>query len=362
MTLDRAQATQGRSPRTGVFGSVDAERATALAVAGRTGTLAAALIALSLSLAAGTTAGDARAQSFPNKVVKLIVGHAPGGQSDIIARLIAPPLSDLWGQAVLVENRSGAAGTIAATQVARAPADGYMLFVCSSTNLAIAMVTVRNLAWDPTRDFTMIAQIASIPTVLAVRSEIPATTALELASYARRRPGKLAAGTSGNGSSSAFALEMFKAAAGVDILPVPYSGIAPSVTALLSGQVDVVFADLPLVSQHARSGVLRLVAATGSKRLRAAPELPTLEEQGFDGVSIDSSIGVVAPAGTPPETIAKLRKDLDHVLHLRRVRQQLEDLGFDPLEDTPTQFAAALRRDIERYSVAARRLGFSAAN
>jgi tripartite-type tricarboxylate transporter receptor subunit TctC len=306
-------------------------------------------------LGLGVYAGGPSAQPFPHKVVKLIVGHGAGGQSDTIARIVAPKLAEHWKQPVVIENRIGAAGMIAASHVAHAPTDGYTLLLCSSSNLAIAASVVK-IAFDPMREFAMIGRIATIPTVLAVSSKIPAASVAELVEYARTRPGQLTAGSSGNGSSSGFLLEMLKSAAGVDILQVPYNGLAPAVIGLIGGQIDMVFADRSLIGQHAKTGTVRVIAAAGSTRLLAAPELPTLQEQGLDGVSIDSSIGLVAPSGTPSEIVTKIADDLESILRQPEVRRQLMELGFDPIDDTPAQFTRTLRDDIRRFSAVAARM------
>lgn len=304
--------------------------------------------------------GDARAEPFPHKTVRLIAGHPPGGQADVIARIVGPKLAEILAQTVVNENRAGAAGMIAMAMVAKAPPDGHTLLICSSANLALARVMVSDLPYDPTRDFAMIARVASIPTVLAVGNWIPATTALELVEYARARPGQLTAGSSGNGSSSGFSLEMLKAAAGIDVLQVPYSGLAPAVKALLSRQVDMVFADFALVSLHAKNGTLRLVGTPASRRLAVAPDLPTLEEQGLHGVVIDVWVGIVAPAAIPRETLVKLTSALGEVMRMPDVRQRLMDVGFEPLEDTPAQFTASVQTDIQRFSAIAERLRIGA--
>jgi tripartite-type tricarboxylate transporter receptor subunit TctC len=311
---------------------------------------------------AGTRWGAGRAAASPNKPLKLLCGHPPGGQSDAVARLIAPKLSEVLGQSVVIENRSGAAGTIAAMQVAKAAPDGHTLLICSSTSLALARIMVADLPYDPVRDFAMIARLASIPTVLAIGNWIPATTAPELVAYARARPGELTAGSSGNGSSSGFSLELLKAATGVDILQVPYGGLAPAVTALLSRQVDMAFAEFTLVSAHAKSGKLRLLGTPATSRFAAAPELLTLREQGLQDVVLDAWTGVVAPAGLPGETLANLANALSEVVRMPDLRQRLLDAGFEAIEDTPAQFAASVKADIRRFAAVAARLGIGPAN
>jgi tripartite-type tricarboxylate transporter receptor subunit TctC len=302
-----------------------------------------------------------RAQAPADKPVRLICGHPPGGQADVIARIISPRLGELLEQTIVNEYRAGAAGTIAATLVARSPPDGRTLLACSSGNLALARVMTADLAYDPLRDFTLIARIALVPSVLAVGSWLPVTSVSELIDYAKAHPGKLAAGSSGNGSTSGFSLEMLKATSGADILQVPYGGLAPAVQGLLSRQVDLVFVDYALVAPHAKAGSVRLLATPASRRLAALPELPTLREQGLPAFAIDAWVGIVAPAGLPPDVFARLSNALRGVAQTREVRRRLQETGFEPLDDTPAQFREAVVDDVARFSAVARRLGINPA-
>jgi tripartite-type tricarboxylate transporter receptor subunit TctC len=313
-------------------------------------------------LVGGARFGAGRAASLSARSIRLVAGHPPGGQSDVVGRAIAPRLGEILGQAVVIENRSGAAGTIAATLVARAPPDGCTLFIGSSGNLALARVMVSELPYDPIRDFAMIARIARIPTVLAVGNWIPATDVRELVEYAVARPGQLTAGSSGIGSSSGFTLEMLKAATGVDILQVPYAGLAPAVTGLLGRHVDMVFADLGLVARHAKEGTLRLLGTPSGTRLTTAPDVPTLREQGLLDVVLDAWTGIVAPAATPSDVLAQLANALAETIRTPEVRKRLVDIGLEPIDDTPAEFAAAVRGDIRRFSELAERLGIGATN
>ncbi|HVO88706.1 MAG TPA: tripartite tricarboxylate transporter substrate binding protein [Casimicrobiaceae bacterium] len=315
-----------------------------------------ALFAATIGLL-GSAPAESFADAFPSKPVRLIVGHAPGGRGDTLARIIAPKLAELWGQPVLIENRVGAAGNISAAYVAKSPPDGHTLLISTSTNLAFSAVLIKDLPFDPLRDFAMIGRVASVPSVLAVSSRLPVTSVSELVAYARAHPGRLTGGSSGTGSSSGFALEMLKSAAGIDILQVPYGGLAPAVNGLLSGQVDVVFAEFGMVRGHADTGAVRILAAGGSRRYSVAPDLPTLQELGLPGVDVDTWLGIVAPARTPPEVRAKLVDSIAQIVRMRDVQERLLDVGFEPVEDTPESFAQSVRADIERYSVVARRMG-----
>ena len=299
------------------------------------------------------------AATFPQGPIRLIATHPAGGQADVIGRIVAAGLARVVGQPVVIDNRPGAAGTIGATIVARAPPDGQTLMICSSNNLALSRVVVRDLPYDPLRDFTLLARVAKVPTVLAVGSWLPAKTVAELVAIARAKPGALTGASSGTGSSSGFTLEMLKGAAGIDILQVPYAGLSPAVTALLGHQVDMVFSDFALVAPHARAGTLRLLATPASRRFVAAPELPTLQEAGF-GVVMDASVGIAAPAGLPPETLSRLANALAEVVRSPDIRERLTSAGFEPLEDTSEQFAAAVRAEIDRITPIATRLGIAA--
>jgi len=303
-----------------------------------------------------------RTATIPGKTMRLLVGHPPGGQSDIVARIIAPKLGEVLGQSVAIENRSGAAGTIAAREVAKAAPDGRTLLICSSTSLALARVMVADLPYDPMRDFAMVARLASIPTALAVGHWIPGTSAPDLVEYARARPGLLTAGSSGSGSSSGFALELLKAATGIDILQVPYGGLAPAVNALLSRHVDMAFAEFTLVGAHVSTGTLRLLGTPASSRFAAAPGLPTLQEQGLRDVVIDSWTGLVAPAGVSGETLAQIGNALSEVMRMSEVGQRLRDGGFEALDDTPARFLASVRADFSRFAAVASRLGIGPEN
>ena len=303
-----------------------------------------------------------RAAVDPSKVVRLLCGHPPGGQSDIVARIIATRLGEILGQSVVIENRSGAAGTIAIALVAKAPPDGNSLLICSTGNLALARVMVPHLPYDPVRDLAMVARIASIPTVLAVGHWVPATNVRELIDHAKSRPGLLTGASSGVGSSSGFALELLKAAAGIDILQVPYGGLGPALNGLLSRQVDMVFADLAIVAAHARNGTLRLLGTPASTRFAAAPDVATLQQQGLPDVVLDTWIGIVAPAATPADVVASLARAIAETIRTADVRRRLLDGGFEPLEDTPAQFTASVKDDIRRFTAVATRLGIGTAN
>jgi tripartite-type tricarboxylate transporter receptor subunit TctC len=299
--------------------------------------------------------GVAVAEPYPTRPIKIVVVQGPGTTSDTLARIVGPKLSELWDQPVVIDARTGAAGTIGAAMVAKAAADGYTLLLASSSNLSLAAVQVKDLSYDPVTDFAPIGRIASIPWALAVNEKLSAKTIPELVALARANPGRLTGGSSGVGSMASFGLQMFSTTAGIDILNVPYRTAAASILGVVAGEVDMVFTDLDLVASQAKAGTLRLVAAAGNKRLPSVSDLPTMAEQGISGFALEPWYGLAAPAGTSPDVLAKLTRGLREVLRMPEVRQRILDLGYDPIDDTPAEFAAVIRADIEKFSAAAKR-------
>ncbi len=297
------------------------------------------------------------AETYPAKPVRLVVPLAPGGQADIIGRTLGRELAEILKQPVVVENRGGIGGAVGAEFVARAPGDGYTLLLGGLNNLAISVSLVKELRYDPARDFVPIGGAAVVPYALAVNANLPVATIAELIAYARAHPGRLTYGSSGTGSVSSLAAEMFKSAADVDILHVPFRGSAPAVTALVSGQVDMMFADLSLLAPHAKAGTLRLLAAAGARRSPAAPDLATVAEQHIPGFAIEPWYGIVAPAGTPGEVVAKLSRALGLALQAPGVRQRFQQQGYEPFARTPAELGALILSDIEVHATLIKRLG-----
>ncbi len=250
-------------------------------------------------------------------------------------------LAEILQQPVVIDNRGGAGGTIGAELVARAPQDGYTLLLGGSNNLAIAITMAGQHAIRP-RARLRADRRRRRPsrTRLAVRPGVPATTLPELLTYARAHPGRLNYGSSGVGSTSSLAVEWIKSATGVDMVHVPYRVTAQAVLALLSGEIDLIATDLSLLVPHAKAGTLRILAVAGPKRVPFAPQVPTVAEQGVPGYAIDAWYGIVAPAGTPPEIIARLSGALREALQSPEVKQRFEEFGYEPIVDTPAQFGA----------------------
>lgn len=287
---------------------------------------------------------------YPERPIKLVVPAAPGGQNDVIGRLLAHELSLVLAQPVVVDNRGGAGGTIGADHVAKSRADGYTLLLGGSNNLAIAPVVRSDLTYDPLRDFSPIGRVASVPYAIAVGAHVPATSVQELVALARMHPGRLSYGSSGVGSTSGMAVQLLSRLAGVDMLHVPYKGSAPAIADLLRGGIDLLITDHALLAPHARSGALRLIGAAGAKRPAGAPELKTMAEQGLGEYDVEPWYGLLAPAGTPAAAIARLIAASKAALRSPELLARFHHLGYEPLPGSPEDLAAAIRADLARYA------------
>ncbi|MEP7183988.1 MAG: tripartite tricarboxylate transporter substrate binding protein [Betaproteobacteria bacterium] len=309
----------------------------------------AALCAL-IAIHAASVFGDAQAQTprFPSRPVHRIVGQQPGSAPDVVARYVAEKLAEAWGQPVVVENRSGAGGTIAAEAVAKAPADGYTLLLGSQSALALAAAVNADLRYDPLRDLAPIGRVATLPLFVVVRAALPVRSFREYVAYARENPGKLTFATLGPGTVPDILVGVIASTHGARVVTIPYRGVAGALNDLLAGVVDTMVSDATQAQPHVLAGSLRFIGVTGARRARIAPDVPTLAEQGLANFPIEAWLGLVAPAKTPPETVERLARDLAQVLATPAVRQRFENLGYDRIDDTPAQFAASLRAEIER--------------
>ncbi|MBI2295525.1 MAG: tripartite tricarboxylate transporter substrate binding protein [Betaproteobacteria bacterium] len=290
------------------------------------------------------------AQTYPIKPLRLIVPFAPGGPNDILGRMVGQKLTEQWGQPVLVENRGGAGGTVGLGYASQQPGDGYTLAMGGSSSMAVAPSLYKKLPYDPVRDFSPIINIAHVPYAVAVNPTVPAKNVKELVAIARKKAGYLSYGSSGTGSMSSLSAELFKSMAKADIVHVPYKGTAPALIDVVSGQIDMMFADLALIQSLARAGKLRLIAVTGSKRAPAARDVPTIAESGLKGYEIEPWFGVVAPAGVPREIVSRLNAAITAGLKSSDVMQRLDALGYEPIGGTSEQFAATIKADIAKYA------------
>ena len=298
----------------------------------------------------------ARAQDYPSKPIKVVVPYPPGGgMADRMARLVADKFQARWGQPVIVENRAGAGANIGAEYVAKAPADGYTLLYMEMGPLAVNKALYSKLAYDPDA-FAPVSVMVLSPNVLAVHPKVPAETLQQLIAFAKANPDRLNYASNGAGGAPHLTAELFKSAAGVKIVHVPYKGVPPALTDLLAGQVDMLFVGLATVLPHARAGKLRILAVGSEKRQTAVPDIPALSEV-FPGFTAGSSFGMVAPPKTPPAIANKLSAAIAESLKQPDVAKLLVDLGLDPVGDTPAEMSVFLKQESERWGGLIRTLG-----
>jgi tripartite-type tricarboxylate transporter receptor subunit TctC len=289
------------------------------------------------------------AQTFPSRPVKLVVGFTPGGGVDIAARTLAPKLSELIGQPVLVENKPGAGTNIANEFVARSAPDGTTLLVNTSA-VAINMSLYRNLPFDTLRDFAAVSIFSESPNILVVNAKLAAANLKEFLAYARANPGKLNYSSAGAGTTQHLSAELFKLRTGLQIVHVPYKGTAPALTSLIAGETDLSFANIPAILQHVKSGRLRPLASTGSKRSSMMPEVPTMKEAGVDGVEVNVWYGVLAPAATPKEMVAGLSRAVAKAAHDPEMRRRLAEQGAEPVGNSAEEFSRMLREEVAKWA------------
>ena len=318
-----------------------------------------ALAGLALAAAAAVPFA-AQAQAYPTKPVTVVVPFAAGGTTDILARVIGQALNKELGQPVVVDNRAGAGGNIGAALAAKAPADGYTLFMGTVGTHAINQSLYKKLPFDPIKDFQPLTRVAMVPNLLVANPTKPYKTVKELVAYAKAHPGKVNFGSSGSGSSIHLSGELFNALAGVQMVHVPYKGSAPAVTDLLGGQIDIMFDNMPSAIQHVRSGKLRPIAVTTAKRSPELPDVPTIAEAGVPGYEATSWFGMFAPANTPAPVVAKLNTALVKVLADPEVKKKLAEQGAEPYSEKPEQFAEFIRKETAKWSKVVKDSGASA--
>ena len=300
------------------------------------------------ALLAGS-APNASAQAFPAKPIKLVVPFPAGGPADALARILADKLKPAWGETLIIENRAGAGGNIGAEYVARAAPDGYTLLLNASSHVINGSLYAK-LPYDPVRDFTPISEVASYMLVLVTHPSVPANTLAELVAYLRSKPKGVPIANAGSGTPTHLTAALFGIAAGVDLLHVPYKGAAPANTDLLGGQVVAMFNNPVNALPQVKAGRLRALAVTGAKRLALVPDVPTVAESGYPGFEADQWYGVVAPAGTPAERVARLNAEINKALALPDVQQQLAIEGAVPAPGTPKAFGDLIAREIPRWA------------
>jgi tripartite-type tricarboxylate transporter receptor subunit TctC len=306
---------------------------------------------LGLAFAAGvTTEGDAQAGKFPDRPLKMLVGFSAGGGTDVVARILAQKITESIGQTVVVENRSGASGLIAGEAVAKSPPDGYTLMMGSQTTFAVAPALQAKTALDPAKDFAGVSMVAVSPLVLVVHPALAAHSVVDLIALAKAGPNLLNFGSGGLGTTPHMCGELFAFAAGIKMAHVAYRGEAPAINDLIGGQIPMMFANLSAVIGNVRAGQLRALAVTGSQRAAAAPEIPTVAEQGLPGFEAATWFALVAPAGTPRDIRSWLSAEVKRALAQGDLRARFADLGMTAQDSTPEVLEAYIKSEIAKWT------------
>ena len=285
----------------------------------------------------------AQGQDFPNRPVRMVVGYAPGGAVDIMARAMAQQLSGIWKQSVIVDNRPGASEFIAAENVAKAAPDGYTLFVATEIGLEVNPLLYSKMPYDPKKDFAPVSRLLEGPMMFAVANALPVKNMKEFIDYAKANPGKVNYGSSGNGGQVHLAMAYLAKASDIDLIHVPYKGSAPAVADMMSGVINSTAAPLSLLGPFVQSDRIRAIGIAGEKRAKALPNVPTLKEQGYANLDASWALAVVAPAATPLQLRNKIAADIRTVLNDSKfVEEQFDRFGYTPVGDTPEQFGQYL--------------------
>ncbi len=311
---------------------------------------------LSLALALCIPA-QVLAQAWPAKPVRLIVPFPPGGSTDIVARIVAQKVSERLGQSLVVENRGGAGGTVGTEAAAKAPKDGYTLTVASTSTHVVAPSVYLKLGYDPVKDFAPVSLIAVSPYLLVVNPSLEAKSLKDLIALAKARPGRLNYASAGTGSTTHLSMEMLKNAAGVYIVHIPYNGNGPAGSAVVAGQVEVLFGSLPAVLPFVRSGRVRALAVGTPVRSPSLPEVPTVAESGFPGFDASLWLAIMAPTGTPGAVVERLNTELRAVIGNPETADMLSKAGAEPLLSSPAELAALVRDGVAKYAKIVKQAG-----
>jgi tripartite-type tricarboxylate transporter receptor subunit TctC len=307
------------------------------------------VLATAASLVAPVRAqGDA--DNYPVKAIRMIVPSAPGSGPDTMARAIGQGLTAAWKQQVIIENRTGAGGSIGSEVAARAPADGYTLIMGNAGSHSVNPSLYPKLAYDPLRDFVPVSLVSSAPNILIVHPSLPAKTVRELITLAKAKPGALSFGSGGNGSTAHLSGELFKMLSGTNIVHVPFKGAPAAVLAVMTGEVELALPNLPPALPNVRTGRLRGVAVTTSRRFAAVPDLPTIAESGLAGYEARAWFGVLAPAGTPRAIVTKLNAEIVRIVRAPEMRDRLLADGAEAIGSTPEEFTAVMKADIAKWA------------
>ena len=292
--------------------------------------------------------GAVLAQAYPAHTVRIIVPFAPGGPTDVMARILAQKLTESLGQPFVVENRAGAGGNIGMGVAAKSPADGYTLIMVSSS-FVVNPGLYSNVPYDAYKDFAPITLAAASPNLIVVHPAVPAKTIQELVALVKANPGKYSYAQPGVGTTPHLSGELFRLSFGLDLVSVPFSGAGPAITSVLAGHTPVAVTALPPAMAHARSGTLRALAITAARRNPELPEVPTMAESGISGQEAETMQGLLAPAGTPRDIVERLQREVAKIVALPDIKEKLAGMGFDPIANTPEQFGAYIHTEITRW-------------
>jgi tripartite-type tricarboxylate transporter receptor subunit TctC len=305
-------------------------------------------VAALLGLAVALWPAIGAAQNYPDKPVRVVVGFAAGGPTDVIGRIVAQKLSESLGQQFYIENLAGAGGNIASGVVAKAPPDGYTLLVIS-TGFLVNPSLYAQVPYDAVRDFAPITLVAASPNVISINPSVPAKTVQELIALIKTNPGKYSYAGPGIGSTPHLSAELFRIRFGLDLVHVPFVGAAPAIAAVIAGHVPIVFSAVPPAVAAIKDGQLRALAVTAAKRITALPDVPTMAEAGVADQEADTLTGIVAPAGTPAAIVEKLNTEIKRAVEQPDVRDKLAVLGFQPVLNTPDEFSARIRTEMAKW-------------
>ena len=293
---------------------------------------------------------SAAGHAFPDKPVRFVIGFTPGGPSDILARAVGQKLAERWKQQVVVENRPGAGGNIAAAEVAKSPGDGHTWLLGNNSILATNAALYRSLPYDPVKDFAPVALVAVQPNILVVHPDVKANSLRDLIALGKENPGKLNYASSGAGAAAHLAGELFKSMAGIDMVHVPYKGAQPALTDLMAGQVQLMFATSASVIPYVKAGRLRALAVSTAQRSPSVKELPTMAEAGLPGFEATTWHGVVVPSATPAALVQRLNREINAVLGEKDLRERLDALGAEVTTGTPKEFTEYIAREIPKWT------------
>jgi tripartite-type tricarboxylate transporter receptor subunit TctC len=317
-----------------------------------------ASVAACIAVAASVFPCAVSAQSdYPTKPLRLIVPFPPGGSTDIIGRIVALRLSEKLGQAIVVDNRGGAGGTIGTDAAAKAAPDGYTLAVGTTSTHAVAPGAYSKLGYDPVKDFAPISLVAVTPYLLVVNAQVPANSLKEFVTLAKSQPGKLNYASAGAGSTTHLAMEMLKDVAGINVVHIPYKGNGPAEVAVLAGEVQTIFGSMPALLAQVKANKLRPLAVGTARRSPAVPDVPTVAELGYPGFEAALWLGIVAPAGTPARAVERLARELNGIVATPDFREAMDKNGAEPISNTPEQFATLIKQEADRYGKVVKALG-----